>query len=277
MKIYGLLGWPAHHSLSPSMQNAAFQALKIDASYVLFPVAPANLKSAISGIRTLGIAGVNITIPHKVQAMNLVDEVDAQAQAIGAINTIFRKGDRLIGTNTDARGFVRSLEKANVDLKGKNVVVLGAGGAARAIVSGLQEVGCSLVVAARRQDAAKEIGTKLNVETTLFSHLVEHFKRAALIVQATNATMTDAAESFARSLPWDALPSHTMVIDIVYRPKRTAVLREASDRGFMTLDGTHMLVHQGALSFETWTHKPAPIIAMYQAIQENPQRKRATV
>ncbi|MFW6051903.1 MAG: shikimate dehydrogenase family protein, partial [Myxococcota bacterium] len=135
--VYGILGWPVEHSASPAMQNAAFEAAGLDAVYVPFPVRPERLGAAVDGARALGVQGLNVTLPHKEAAAPLLDEVDRDARVLGAVNTIVRDGDRLLGTNTDGPGLVRSLDEAGVQVRGRRVAVLGAGGAARAAVVGL--------------------------------------------------------------------------------------------------------------------------------------------
>ncbi len=271
-QVYGILGWPVAHSRSPAMQEAAFRALGIDAVYVPFPVRPERLADAVAGLRALGIAGANVTLPHKEAVIALLDEVEPDARAIGAVNTIVRSGDRLLGANTDAPGLVRALAEAGFEPKGTRAVVLGAGGAARAAVVGLARAGAALVtVAARRLDRAEALAEELapvSGGTALaaadLARLGEAFAQADLVVQATSATLEGRAEAeaFAASLPLDALPAQATVNDLVYEPRETAVLRRARARGLCTVDGLGMLLHQGAIAFERWTGRDAPLAAM---------------
>jgi shikimate dehydrogenase len=276
---YGILGWPVEHSRSPAMQNAAFQARGLTANYVCFPVHPDDVADAVRGLKALGVRGANVTVPHKEAVMRWLDDITPEARAIGAVNTIVREIDRLIGHNTDAGGLTRSLEEADVALDGARVVVLGAGGAARAAVVGLARRGArNVVVAARRQDRAEELVTSLRAAcagcelvASDFERdsLSTHFRDASLLVQSTSATLANApdAPGFAAQLALDALPREAVVVDLVYKPRETAVLAEARERGLRTVDGLGMLLHQGALAFELWTHMPAPVEVMREVLE----------
>lgn len=274
--VYGIFGWPVEHSRSPRMQNAAFAACAIDATYVAFPVAPEALPAAVAGARALGIRGLNVTLPHKAEIMPLLDEVDALARAIGAVNTVIRTGeDRLCGTNTDAQGLARSLAEGGVDLAGKRVAILGAGGAVRAAVVGLAQAGAhEITVAARRPDAAEALVHALqqacstcHLRATGFDGLTSLFADVDLLVQGTSATLGDQlkAQAFADQLPIEALPAHATVTDLVYTPRVTTVMARAEARGLATVDGSGMLIHQGALAFEHWTQVAAPVGVMRTA------------
>jgi len=270
--VYGIFGWPVAHSRSPAMHNAAFAALGIPGVYVAFPVAPQRLRDAVTGVRAMGIAGLNVTLPHKEAIMDLVDAVDPAARAIGAVNTIYRDGDRLVGENTDAPGLARALSEAGVDLTDKHVTVLGAGGAARASVVGLGLAGARrIAVAARREEAAHTLVADVHgavPNTTVVAipmpSLADALRATDVLVQATSATLGDPqqAEAFARSLPLSALPGHAVVTDLVYKPRVTSVLHICQARGLATVDGTGMLLHQGALAFERWTGRSAPLDVM---------------
>lgn len=278
-RVFGILGEPVAHSRSPTMQNAAFAACGIDAVYVPFPVSPARLGDAVAGLRALGVQGANVTLPHKEAVMAHLDEVDPDARWIGAVNTIAREGDRLVGFNTDAPGLVRSLEEAGVSLSGSSVCVLGAGGAARAAIVGLARAGAAhLTVAARRSERAQALldelapalpglaGRGIGMDRT---PLAETFAQTTLLVQSTSATLEGSSDagSFASALPLDALPPAAAVVDLVYKPRRTTVLASAEARGLRTVDGLGMLLHQGALAFERWTGCPAPIDVMRTALE----------
>jgi len=273
--VLGILGWPVAHSRSPAMQNAALAALGIAGSYVPFEVKPESLGDAVRGLRALGVDGVNVTLPHKLEVMAFLDEVDPDARAIGAVNTIAREGDRLLGFNTDAPGLVRSLEASGVALRGARVVVLGAGGAARAAAVGIARAGAARIfVAARRPEQAEtlitELGSVLGCPSSAggMDALATELAGCDLLVQSTSATLhgNPAAQPFADGLPLDALPPGAVVSDLVYQPLRTTVLAAAEARGLRTVDGLGMLLHQGALSFERWTGRQAPVEVMRAAL-----------
>jgi len=273
---YCVIGDPVEHSLSPAMHNAAFKALGIDASYEKRLVEPARLAAAIAQLRALEIAGFNVTVPHKEAIIALLDHVEPAARAIGAVNTIVRDDDRLIGCNTDAEGLAASLIEAGVTLKAAHVVIVGAGGAARAAVVGLGRAGASTItIAARRADRAETIARELRdsagvpaVGVDMQNGLRASLSTATLLVQATNATLhgnPDAA-AFADSIPLDAMPRDATVTDLVYRPLRTTLLSRADSLGLHTVDGLGMLLHQGAVAFSRWTGQPAPLDVMRNAL-----------
>jgi shikimate dehydrogenase len=277
--LYGILGFPVGHSRSPAMHNAAFAALGIDAMYIPFAVPPERLESAIASIRPLNLRGLNVTLPHKQAVIKLLDRVEPDAMAIGAVNTIYRDADALVGMNTDAPGLTRSLIEAGVKLKGARVTVIGAGGAARASVVGLARAGASrVVVTARRLSEAERFVAELGPASAPATLAVEPWDRAAhrrcfaetdLLVQATSATLDDgpAALALAEALPLDALPDAAAVVDLVYKPRRTQVLKLAQQLGKQTIDGLGMLLHQGAFAFEKWTGQAAPLEVMRAALE----------
>lgn len=276
---YGILGWPVEHSRSPAMQNAAFAARGLDATYVRFPVHPDDVADALRGLRALGVRGANVTVPHKEAVIDLLDSVTPEARAIGAVNTIVREGERLIGHNTDAEGLTRSLEEAGVNIVGSNVLVLGAGGAARAAVAGLAKRGAARIcVAARRFEQAgdlveslAEVCTPCPLVACDLSPLTlsEAMADSHLLVQSTSATLASSphAAAFAAQLPLERLPPRASVVDLVYKPRDTSVLIRAREVGLRTVDGLGMLLHQGALAFELWTHLPAPVAQMRAALE----------
>jgi shikimate dehydrogenase len=275
--VYGILGWPVAHSRSPAMHNAAFAALGIDALYVPLAVQPERLPRAVEAARALGLAGLNVTLPHKSAVMPLLDELTPAARAIAAVNTIFRREQRLIGDNTDAEGLARSLREAGVALRGADAIVLGAGGAARAAVIALAGAGAArITVAARRLDAAHALTADLAAHAPdaalsacgLGDDLAQACARGSLLIQATSATLGDgtSARAFTQALPLSSLPRSAAVCDLVYKPLRTALLERADALGLRTLDGLGMLLHQGALAFERWTGQAPPIAAMRSAL-----------
>lgn len=276
--IYGILGDPVKHSRSPAMQNAAFAALGIDAAYVPFHVSRERLGEAIAGLRALGVRGANVTLPHKEAVIAHLDAVDDDARWIGAVNTLVRDGDRFLGFNTDAPGLVRSLEEAGVPIAGARLCLLGAGGAARAALVGLARAGASAItVAARRVEQARALldelspaleGIDVEARSMEADALRSAFERSSLVVQSTSATLEGSidADAFAAHLPVSALPDDATVVDLVYKPRKTTVLRVAEARGLRTVDGLGMLLHQGALAFEHWTGRSAPIDVMRRAL-----------
>jgi shikimate dehydrogenase len=278
MDVYGIFGFPVAHSRSPAMHNRAFEALGLDARYVPFAVAPEHLADAVRGARALGIRGFNITLPHKTAILPWLDEIDPVARAVGAVNTVIRDGDHFRGTNTDAEGLTRALLEAGASISGSRATVLGAGGAARASVVGLARAGATRIyIAARQRERAQalvdDLSAMLPTTTLAASDLTDTslrtiFSDTELLVQATSATLdgTPAARSFTQGLPLEALPASALVTDLVYKPLQTSLLRAAEARGLVTLDGLGMLLHQGALAFELWTGRPAPIGPMRAAL-----------
>lgn len=267
-ELLALLGRPVHHSRSPLIHTAALRALQIDAAYLAFEVADGDVGAAISGLRALGARGANVTIPHKLAVMPHLDGIEPAAKAIGAVNTIYREGGRLLGANTDAPGLVRSLREAGFDPQGSHAVVLGAGGAARAAVVGLIEAGASrITIAARKRSRAEELATALRgrVKPAAVALDQTRLDGADLLVQATSATMGSDAASFAAGLGLDALPTHATVVDLVYAPLETEVLKAARARDLICVDGLGMLIWQAALALERWLGVEAPVDVMRRA------------
>jgi shikimate dehydrogenase len=265
-KIYGLLGRPVGHSLSPAMHNAAFRELEINAVYVAFPVA--DLGQAVAGLRGLNIAGVSVTIPYKEEIIPLLDELDPQAARMAAVNTVVNREGRLTGHNTDWLGAVAAL-KDKTAIAGENFLVLGAGGASRAIVFGLLQEGGNVTVTDIDADRVKTLATQFRVEALPPAELERH--PGGVLINATPVGM----EPCAGALPIEAdlLGRFRLVMDIVYRPLETRLLKEARARGLATIDGLQMLIHQGAAQFELWTGQPAPIEVMSRAAYEALSRK----
>ncbi|MBW2460706.1 MAG: shikimate dehydrogenase [Deltaproteobacteria bacterium] len=261
------------------MHEAAFRALGVDATYERVQVRTGELEAFIAGAEAEGYQGLNVTLPHKSAVIALLSEITPSAARIGAVNTITVRGGALYGDNTDGEGLVRSLEEGGFGPRGARVVVLGAGGAARAAAVGLAEAGAAeVLVAARRSSAASKLAEALAADAPApitghgFDDLAAVFAGADLLVQATSATLarsdasSDVAVSFAEGLPWHALPPSATVTDLVYEPLETTVLRAARARGHRAIDGLGMLVHQGALAFEEWLGVTAPVEAMRSAL-----------
>lgn len=279
MKHLGLIGYPVAHSLSPGMQQAAFDALGIEARYALWETPPERLVERIAFLRSPDIMGANVTIPYKEDVVPLVDECDPLAARIGAINTIVNRSGRLVGYNTDAPGFIRALtEFAAVDYPGKKVVILGTGGAARAAAVGLLENGVGEVALLARNEkhvnnlllqlqtlAANIHGTTCVYGALLGSPEASRFLTITdLLVNATPVGLK--ADGTTLLLDVDLLPAAALVMDMIFNPPLTPLLRAAQARGCQVLNGLSMLLYQGVLAFELWTNRPAPIEVMRKAL-----------
>ena len=269
-KICGIIGYPVDHTMSPPMHNAAFKKLGLDYAYLPFRVRPEDLPEAVGGLKALNTIGYNVTIPHKVAIIPLLDELDSLAEKIGAVNTVVNNNGILKGYNTDASGFLQALLERGLEPRGKNIVVLGAGGAARAIAYILAERNASLTILNRREELdwaeaiAKNIKADLAQEVKVYELLPEHLERvlakADVLVNATSVGMSPASD--ARTVPASLLKSGLVVVDIVYNPVRTRLLQDAEAAGATTVAGIDMLIWQGALAFEKWTGRKAPFDLM---------------
>jgi len=267
-QICGLIGDPVEHSISPAMQNASFRKLGLDYIYLPFRVAKENVGAAIAGMRALNMRGLNVTIPHKLAVIPYLDRVDDLAEKIGAVNTIVNDNGVLTGYNTDSAGFLRALIETGVDPKGKNVVVVGAGGAARGIVFALIGNSAKLTVVNRTLTRAEELarrarevfGRAPRVSALSRPDLAALVKEADIVVNTTNVGMHPAeGES---PVPCELLRPGLTVYDIVYNPIKTRLLRDAEAAGAKTIGGVDMLVWQGALAFEKWTGHEALVEVM---------------
>ncbi len=260
-KLYGILGNPVSHSLSPVMHNAAFAATGIDGVYLPFPVP--DIINAVTGIRALGIQGASVTIPHKEQVMALLDTIDPVAQKIGAVNTIVRNGDTLAGFNTDWLGATSALER-KITLPGRKVVILGAGGSARAIGFGLMEKGADFLLVSRTESRGRALADELNcrwmplTETEAIS--------GDILINATSVGMVPKIES--SPVPDSVLAQFQVVMDIVYAPLKTRLLMAAEKAGCESINGLEMLLYQGVAQFGMWTGVKAPVDVMRQALLE---------
>jgi shikimate dehydrogenase len=257
-KIFGILGRPVAHSLSPVMHNAAFRHLGINAVYVAFPVT--DLASAVSGLRGLAIGGASVTIPFKEEIIPLIDELDPRAAEIGAVNTLVNRDGRLIGSNTDWLGAVTALT-AKTSLQGRHVLILGAGGASRAIAYGVIQAGGRVSLTDVDQARATALVKDLGGEAIPL-HTVGDCP-ATILVNATPVGMTPDVDGIP--IDPDLLGRFEVVMDIVYQPLETRLLREAKTRGAAAIDGLQMLIHQGAAQFELWTGREAPAAVMARA------------
>jgi len=273
--LVGLIGWPVDHSLSPIMHNLAFGRLGLDWVYVPLPVYPDHVGEAVRGLRALGFAGANVTVPHKQAVLAHLDEVSHAARVIGAVNTIVVRDGVLYGDNTDAAGFLTSLREAGFDPAGTYCALLGAGGAARAVVHALADAGALQVCIYNRsvdrawdlcQDMAK-FHPDVRFEPAPLSDVSGIGDDTDLLVNTTSLGMWPHTEAS----PWPLdlpIPGHLTVCDLVYSPPETHFLSQARAVGAEMIGGLGMLVHQGAVAFELWTGRPAPVAAMQQACQD---------
>lgn len=280
--LVGLIGDPVAHSLSPRMHNAAFDALQMNWRYVAFRVPAAGLSQALRGIVVLGMAGVNVTIPHKESAAGVLDELDGLARQIGAINTVRVSGSRLLGFNTDGAGVVDALTSdGGMPPSGRRCVVVGAGGGGRAAAFALAAAGASRVIVLNRTerkaqglaDAVRRAAPGCQVEPApLVVDAIEHaVEDADIIVHATAATMSAAMGGGGGRADWLQVLARRLrrgmaVLDMVYTPAWTELLGAAKTAGAAAVGGLSMLVFQGARSFELWTGRPAPLDVMRRAV-----------
>jgi len=267
-RVCGIIGDPIEHTMSPVMHNAAFRKLGIDYVYVPFRVKQDELGKAVEGMRAMNIRGLNVTIPHKVAIIPFLDKLDPLAEKIGAINTIVNEDRMLTGYNTDATGFLQALLEREVEPEGKSTVIIGAGGASRAISFILAERGVNLVIfnrqLARAEDLARRISQVLDKEVKALAlnaeNLAKALARADILINATSVGMSPDIDE--TPVPARLLKPGLIVFDIVYNPIKTRLLLEAEGAGAKTVNGLDMLVWQGALAFEKWTGRQAPLDIM---------------
>lgn len=273
-KVCAIIGDPIEHSLSPTIHNAAFQACSMDYVFVAFRVKRESLREAMNGMKALGIAGCCVTIPHKVAVMPYLDNIDPLALDIGSVNTIVNNNGLLTGYNTDAPGFLEPLAKREIPLEGKNAVMLGAGGAARAVSFMLVNEGVKLTVLnrtlERAADLAGRIKKSLKKEVISLEMTPDNLERsvsaADILVNTTSVGMSPDVNK--TPVPTDLLRKGLVVYDIIYNPGETRLLREAKEKGAVALNGEEMLAWQGALAFEKWTGHKAPIDIMLRELRK---------
>jgi len=274
---YCVIGNPVRHSLSPHIHNAAFRAKGINAVYVAFEVE--DVKSAINGMRALGIAGASVTIPHKVEAVKHLDEVAPVAVMIGAVNTVCNENGRLVGLNTDGHAAARALTDAGVGLEGAGVVIISYGGAARAIAftlasrHGVRQI----TVLGRKDDRIspfiRELNEKTGVKTKGINLLrqKEEVKKALeeadIVINASSAGMSPDINSSPVPAEW--IGPRSVVFDVVYNPLETMLIRKAAEKGLTAIGGLEMFVNQAALQFERWTGVEAPTDLMRRVALDN--------
>ncbi|HHW03091.1 MAG TPA: shikimate dehydrogenase [Thermoanaerobacterales bacterium] len=287
-RLAGVIGNPVRHSLSPIMYNTVFSALGLNCVYMAFEVEKENLEDAIRGIRGLGFMGINVTIPHKTGVIPFLDELSAEAEIIGAVNTIVNKNGKLIGYNTDSYGYEMALqEKVGISLKNRNVFVIGAGGAAHAIAGQSILSGASAVVITNRtfekakslmdflngtfcrhhQNSGSDCDAKTRLETVpwgtdAWRNILHDMD---IIVNTTSIGMNGRGD-LAQDIPWNNIKKDAVFFDVVYTPIETSFLKEAIRLGHRAVSGLYMLIYQGAKAFELWTGKKPPIELMEKTL-----------
>lgn len=279
-KILGVIGHPIEHSLSPLMHNAALTKLGLDYVYLPFPVAPENLTTAIAGFASIGVIGFSITIPHKQAILPLLSEISPIAQAIGAVNTVVNKGNKWLGTNTDVEGFIAPLQTTyHQDWSQKKAVILGNGGAARAVVAGCIQLGLAEIHVVGRNLQKLQVfeqswqnspfADKFQVHE--WTELPNLLHQANLLVNTTPIGMYPHVEqSPLSSQEMGYLPGDAIAYDLIYIPKPTKFLHLAQKQGIVTIDGLEMLVQQGAAALKIWLQQETvPVTQMRQALQNH--------
>ncbi len=277
-RVCGVIGEPIEHTLSPLMHNAAFEALKLDYVFLAFRVKPAEVESAVNGMRALNIRGLNITMPHKSTVIKHLDRVDLSAQIVNSVNTVLNKENLLFGFNTDGVGALKALKENGVELKGRKVLLLGAGGAARAIAYTMAKEADELAVLNRTVKQAqalaklleKSFNKKISTGSLSPTDIQSNLKDSDILINATSVGMKPRAEE--SPVPLKLLRSNLAVMDIVYNPLETKLAKEAKAAGARVVSGVEMLIYQGAASFELWTGKSAPIEVMRQAALSHLQK-----
>jgi len=260
-ELYGVIGNPVRHSMSPAMHNAAFADRGINAVYLAFEVE--GLKDCINGMRSIGIKGFSVTLPFKTEVIPLLDEVDDVTLKIGAVNTVVNDDDHLEGYNTDALGALRALEE-KTDISGKKVVIIGAGGGARSIVYILKKKGLEVIIANRSPVRGSDLGKLLDCPFIPLDELVD--VQADILINTTPVGMSPDVDK--SPVPEKVLKKGMVVMDIIYNPLKTRLLSVAEERGCLTINGLSMFIHQGAEQFRLWTGIEAPVGVMTRAVEK---------
>jgi len=269
-KIFGIFGHPVEHTFSPGMHNAAFKKLGMDACYVPFAVSPDRLADAAKAVVSLGLCGLNITVPHKEKIISFLDGLSEEARLIGAVNTIEVRDGKLVGHNTDGRGFLRSLKEVKFDPRGARFLFIGSGGAARAVgfslaLAGAGKIAFSDIDTQKAAALARDIREKTGVDARIISPdaLAACAADAGCLI---NATPLGLRKGDPLPLSREHIGRHHLVCDLVYNPPETPLLKAAKARRAKKLSGIGMLLYQGVIAFEIWTGKKAPVAAMKSAL-----------
>ncbi|HZT22149.1 MAG TPA: shikimate dehydrogenase [Verrucomicrobiae bacterium] len=269
-RLCAVLGSPIRHSASPAMHNAAFAALGLNWRYLAFEVAPGNLPAALAGAKAMNFAGLNLTVPHKLLALEMMDELDASAEKWGAVNTVKFENDRAIGFNTDADAIVTALrEDLNLELRGAKVLLLGAGGAGRTAALKLAAAGvAALFLVNRTSSKAEALAREIKKKSPAVTVTVGFPPSPVdLILNATSLGLK-SQDPLPLDLKKFPLKRAGAVYDMIYRPAETKLLRAARKAGCQTANGLGMLLHQGARAFEIWTGRRAPRAVMRRALEQ---------
>lgn len=266
MKICLSIGYPIKTSRSPSIHNAGYKHLGIDDEFIYLraEVKPEDLKMAIDGVRGLGIRGVSVTMPHKQTVMQYLDKIDKAAKRIGAVNTIVNNNGKLAGFNTDYIGAITALEEKVISLKGKKVAVIGAGGAARAIVYGLTEKGAIVRIFNRSPNHAKVLAKEFGCEYSVLDSLGQALDMD-IVINATSAGMNENKSPINKAF----LNKNQLVFDVVYSPKKTRLIKDAKENGARVIYGYEMLLYQGMAQFELFTGMKAPVEVMRKTLEDS--------
>ncbi|AIE73139.1 MULTISPECIES: shikimate dehydrogenase [unclassified Synechocystis] len=277
-KLLGVIGHPVSHSLSPVMHNAVLQAIASDHVYTAFPIAPEDLVVAINGLGVSGVQGLSVTIPHKQTVIPLLTQVSTTAQLVGAVNTLWWEDGGWRGTNTDVEGFLAPLKKLNRNWGDLTAVILGHGGAARAVVVGLSQLGCGeIVVVGRSEEKLAQFAnswTDQKIQQVLrvlpWEKLPGVLGKTNLLINGTPIGMTPHVHQSPVDQSWlEKLPPTAIAYDLIYTPRPTEFLRGAQQQGLVTIDGLEMLVEQGAAALRIWLGREVPVEIMGQALLEH--------
>ncbi len=274
-KILCILGHPITHSMSPLMHNIALQDLDLDYAYIAFDVAPSNLKGAIKGLKALNVRGINVTIPYKEKVMPYLDRIDSLAEKIGAVNTIKLDDDLFLGKNTDAEGAIQAINNAGINFSGKDVLLIGSGGAAKAISYALIQNVNKLTILNKTEQNAVKLANRLkkDFKTTIWAGKLNkkilgiEIETADILINATPVGMYPYINESV--VPKEILHKDLFVFDLLYNPLETRLIKDAKEIGCKTLNGLEMLVNQGALAFKWWTNKTPNKDLMKKIISEN--------
>ncbi len=282
-KVFGILGWPVSHSLSPVFQNAAFEHLGLNCCYVPFPVETGHLDAAIRAIPVLNIAGLNVTVPYKERVIPYLTSLTEDAMMIGAVNTITVSGNSLIGHNTDGQGFIASLNESGQSVNGRSILVLGAGGAARAVVFSLAERAAGTIYIANRtvskaeslREQVKKYFSAVHIKAAGIEQ--EDLKRIINNVEIIiNTTSIGLMKGDPSPVPRKLLHKDLFVCDLIYNPPDTELIRYAKELCSGHMNGSGMLIFQGAASFKLWTGIEPPVHVMRQALQDALQQRTSS-
>ncbi len=276
-KLLGVIGHPIEHTLSPAMHNAAIEQMGLDYVYLPFPIPPDRLGAAVEGFAAFGLVGFSVTIPHKQAILPLLSEVTPEAQAVGAVNTVWRTENGWKGTNTDVAGFIAPLQNYS-DWSDRMAVVLGNGGAARAVVAGLTQLGCAEIHLVGRTPKKletfvrhwKNSPMRVNLKVHTWDTLPNLISRANLLVNTTPVGMSPHVDrSPIEPELFDKLPPNSIAYDLIYTPNPTQFLKLAWERGATAIDGLEMLVRQGAIALEIWVGQTVPVDVMRQRLKQH--------